>query len=289
MAFPANINLPVYSEAGTYVLGSAASKAGYSVSSAGDVNGDGFDDVIIGAPAATTSGGSYAGASYVVFGRVWGLATSDLASLDGSNGFKLSGPKGNVGTSVSSAGDLNGDGFDDLIVGAPRAYVNSIPTGAGYVVFGKASGFTANVDLATLGGSAGFRLASTSFSDRTGWSVASAGDVNRDGIDDLIIGAPTASTDKSGAAYIIYGGRSSYWSDVNLSALNGSNGYKISGVPRPTTPAGRSRRRATSTAMDTMTSSSALRKPTRTGTAPGPAMWCLGMEEGARPTSISPH
>src|SRR5262245_36484780 len=112
------------------------SGAGFSVNSAGDVNGDGVADLIVGAT----------GVSYVVFGQASGFAANiALASLDGSTGFRLSG----AGTAVASAGDVNGDGFADLIVGAP---------GAQYVVFGKASGFAANIDASALDGITGFTL-----------------------------------------------------------------------------------------------------------------------------------
>lgn len=99
----------------------AGDLAGRSVSSGGDVNGDGFDDLIIGAYGADPDGKSFAGTSYVVFGKAGGFGTSfDLASLDGSNGFAISGADAfdNSGFSVSSAGDLNGDGTADLIIGA---------------------------------------------------------------------------------------------------------------------------------------------------------------------------
>src|SRR5204862_7963948 len=83
---------------------------------AGDVNGDGVADLIIGA----NSANSYTGESYVVFGKASGFAASlDLGSLDGSNGFSLTGGEFN-GYSVASAGDVNGDGFADVIIGAYR-------------------------------------------------------------------------------------------------------------------------------------------------------------------------
>ena len=88
---------------------------GRSVSGAGDINGDGFDDVIIGASGAHTN--------YVVFGKAAGFnATFDLPTLDGSNGFRLDPPVGDSsGFSVSDAGDVNGDDFDDVIVGSSSA------------------------------------------------------------------------------------------------------------------------------------------------------------------------
>ena len=117
-------------------------------------------------------------------------AAIDLSSLDGSNGFKLSGVAANdfAGRSVAS-GDVNGDGFADLIIGARYADPNGSYSGASYVVFGKAAGFGANIDLSSLDGSNGFKLSGVAADDFSGGSVASAGDVNGDGFDDLIVGA----------------------------------------------------------------------------------------------------
>src|SRR5262245_44676140 len=99
---------------------SASDQSGYSLASAGDVNGDGFADVIVG----TRHAGIRAGSSYVVFGKASAFAGSlNLSVLDGSNGFRLTGVAvGDLtGSSVASAGDVNGDGFADLIVGSSNA------------------------------------------------------------------------------------------------------------------------------------------------------------------------
>ena len=206
--------------------------AGFSVASAGDVNGDGYDDVIVGARMASPHGNA-SGASYVVFGKVSGLAaTLDLTTLNGSNGFKLSGEAVNdqAGRSVASAGDVNGDGFADLIIGANYASSGSY-SGASYVVFGKASGFAANLDLSTLNGSNGFKLSGSPF-DQSGYSVASAGDVNGDGYDDLIVGARFADSNglDAGASYVVFGKASGFAATVDLSSLNGTTGFKLSGA-----------------------------------------------------------
>jgi hypothetical protein len=113
------------------------------------VNGDGFDDVIVGAIGADPNG-SYSGSSYVVFGKASGFsATMELSSLDGSNGFRLDGMAegDDSGRSVSSAGDVNGDGFDDLIVGASSADLNgNDSSGSSYIIFGR-SDFNSDVDF----------------------------------------------------------------------------------------------------------------------------------------------
>jgi len=106
------------------------------------------------------------------------LASYNLADLDGTNGFKLSGEAAydRSGHSVSAAGDVNGDGFDDFIIGAFGADPNGSYFGASYVVFGKASGFSATMNLSTLNGSNGFKFQGEVMSDQSGRSVSAAGD-----------------------------------------------------------------------------------------------------------------
>ncbi len=209
--------------------------SGISVGSAGDVNGDGFDDLIIGADFAN-AGGTRSGESYVVFGKASGFGSVvDLASLDGSNGFQISGVDAydRSGYSVSTAGDVNGDGFDDLIIGAKGdSYSPSGTTGESYVVFGKASGFTAELELWTLNGTNGFRLNGVDDGDRNGISVSNAGDINGDGFDDVIVGAYLADAggNQSGESYVVFGKSGGFASVINLSTVDGTNGFLLAGI-----------------------------------------------------------
>ena len=211
----------------------ASDRAGGSVASAGDVNGDGFDDLIIGADLADPNGNS-SGASYVVFGAAGGFSASfDLSALTGTNGFQINGEAefDLSGDSVASAGDVNGDGFDDLIIGAQYDNLNGDNSGASYVVFGAADGFSASLELSALNGTNGFRINGEAADDRAGVCVASAGDVNDDGFDDLIIGTRCADPNGmgSGAAYVVFGSGSGLSASFELSDLNGTNGFKING------------------------------------------------------------
>ena len=190
-------------------------RSGRSVSSAGDVNGDGYDDLIIGAPGADPGGKDSAGETYVVYGGASAPDTDgmfDLSALDGTNGFTLSGIDrfDASGHSVSSAGDVNGDGYDDLIIGARGADPNGDRSGETYVVYGGASapGTDGVLDLSALDGTNGFTLNGIDVRDESGYSVSSAGDVNGDGYDDLVIGARLADPNegRSGETYVIYGG-----------------------------------------------------------------------------------
>ena len=166
--------------------------SGRSVSSAGDVNGDGLDDLIVGAYRRDPNGNRAAGRSYVVFGKADGNAINLSAVASGIGGFAINGQAAgdSSGISVSSAGDVNGDGLDDLIVGAYRANPNGTRTDSGksYVVFGKADGTAINLS-AVASGIGGFAINGQAANDRSGVSVSSAGDVNGDGLDDLIVGA----------------------------------------------------------------------------------------------------
>lgn len=213
---------------------STSDDTGESVSSAGDINGDGFDDLIIGAP--HNFDDFYSGASFLVFGKASGFnATLSLSSLNGSDGFRINGVAGGdaAGQAVGTAGDINGDGFDDLLISAAMSDVLGQDAGYTYVIFGKASGFSATLDLSSLDGSNGFQMnVDNEEGLLLGWSLGSAGDVNGDDLDDLIIGAPTATNPNgtgAGNSYVVFGKTTGFDATLDLSSLNGSNGFKIEG------------------------------------------------------------
>ncbi|ELR99491.1 integrin alpha, partial [Gloeocapsa sp. PCC 73106] len=161
-------------------------------------------------------------------------AQFELSSLNGTNGFTLNGVAAYdySGRSVSSAGDVNGDGIDDLIIGAFGADPNGSYSGSSYVVFGKSTPFNPILNLSSLDGTNGFTLNGVAANDRSGVSVSSAGDINGDGIEDLIIGASNADPNgsASGSSYVVFGKSTPFSSTLNLSTLDGSNGFTLNGV-----------------------------------------------------------
>ena len=207
--------------------------SGYSVSSAGDVNGDGLDDLIVGAHQADLTDSADAGKSYVVFGKANTDAINLSSIATGTGGFVINGENtgDKSGYSVSSAGDVNGDGLDDLIVGAHQAdLTDSTDAGKSFVVFGKAN--TDAINLSSIAtGTGGFVINGENTGDKSGYSVSSAGDVNGDGLDDLIIGAPSAGSTNNanaGKSFVVFGKTDTKSVDLtNVSAGEGIIAHTI--------------------------------------------------------------
>lgn len=188
---------------GGFALQNGPSRLGFSIDTVGDINGDGLSDIVVSAAEDSSRNGEV----FVVFGKADGAAVNLQNIRDGIGGFYIEGEDDRFGYSVSGAGDVNGDGLDDFIVGSPK-YDGA--AGASYVIYGKHDG--SPVDLAAVEkGVGGFIIKASGVYDRLGWTVNSAGDVNGDGFDDLVLGAPYVNYDTSkgfhhGEGYVIFGG-----------------------------------------------------------------------------------
>ncbi len=167
---------------------------GWSVSGAGDIDDDGLDDAIFGAPGNTDAGGD-AGAAFIAQGGEDGDFESDDAYAT------LLGTGGEAGSSVSEGGDVNGDGRADLLVGAPEEDDGGANSGTAYLILGGISG---TIDLAN----ADTKLYGTQSNEYAGWSISTAGDVNNDGLSDMLVGAYLNSEggEEAGGAYVILAG-----------------------------------------------------------------------------------
>ena len=173
--------------------------AGSSFSAAGDANGDGYDDVLVGAPYEKT-GGLDAGAAYLVLSSSSGISDMSLSGADAKLTGEFAGD--HAGDSVASAGDVNNDGYADILVGAWAADTGGTRAGAAYLVLGSSSGIS-DMNLS----SAYAKLTGEYTADYAGDSVASAGDVNNDGYSDILVGA-RGSWSFKGTAYLVLGSSS---------------------------------------------------------------------------------
>ncbi len=202
--YPITIDPLMTSPAWTAESDQAGAVFGWSVATAGDVNGDGFSDVIVGAWG-YSNGQSAEGRAYVYLGFANGPSLTPHWTAESNQAQAL------FGYSVAAAGDVNGDGFDDVIVGASRYDTGGVDGGRAYVYHGSASGLSPTANWTAESNQAGAEFAT---------KVSTAGDVNGDGFADVIIGAPFFDGGQSneGRVFVYHG---------SLSGLNPSPNWIV--------------------------------------------------------------
>ena len=207
--------------------------AGAALGTIGDLNGDGLQEILIGAPGADPrapggGGGSTvtdAGQAYVV----WGVAPPQALGLGAiaPAGFIINGAAAGdrLGMAMLSVADLNADGLQEILVGAPGNDLGGADAGAAYLIFGKAT--TTDVETSALG-TRGFRIRGEAEGDGAGATLGTVGDLNGDGKAELLVGAALndAGGADAGAVYVVFG--KSTTSEVQLASL-GAGGFRIRG------------------------------------------------------------
>jgi hypothetical protein len=210
---------------------------GEKISGAGDVNGDGYADFLVATPQ-NDEGGTDAGKVYLILGRSANKWTSDQSLNLANASFLGENPFDRAGSSVSEAGDVNADGYDDFIIGASNSSENGEASGKAYLIFGHSSIDGSHQSLST----ADVQFIGEGKWNYTGAGLSGVGDVNNDGYDDTVIASILNSDGdiEAGQSYLIFGRPSSQWlSIMYLSQANASflgetsadqSGFHISGV-----------------------------------------------------------
>jgi hypothetical protein len=207
-------------------------ETGFSVAAAGDVDGDGYDDILIGANRAETNNHTGSGRVYLIWGDPALGGTVNLAALSASQGVVINGADTSdlLGSSLDGVGDVDGDGAPDILIGAHGEGLTEGQNarGSAYVLYGDAA-LPALIEIEAPVGATVLKLTGAATSDDTGEAVAGAGDVDADGFADLLIGAERAPSGAAtnGAAYIVYGG-AALPGAISLSSL-GALGTVVNG------------------------------------------------------------
>ncbi len=173
---------------------SEGERIGAQVENLGDINADGYEDLGVGAPGYSGD----RGAIYIIYGRA-----NEYTQVDITNQPHLVGESENdrVGYSLAGAGDINADGYDDFMFGSIYEDSADKNAGATYIVYGRAEQFSGEVSIGSF-----TKYTGSNSADKFGAAMAGAGDINADGYDDIVMGAPRFGEHRTGEVYILYGG-----------------------------------------------------------------------------------
>jgi hypothetical protein len=202
-----------------YESDQASASLGFSIGGAGDVNGNGFEDVVVGSP--KYSGTTHkAGTVFAFYGSPGGLQSLPQWRFDGDQ------TGADLGAAVAAAGDINGDGFADILVAAPRYNHDQSREGRVYAFYGSSTGLPSTPN---------WQIESDLVEAYLGWSVAAAGDVNNDGFDDVIVGAKWArgSLDNEGMAQLYLGSKTGLASLPAWTIFGGQAGASLGTAVSP--------------------------------------------------------